>query len=410
MQERNASPEAAQPPTSADSSALFAQLRRKSVLKLRTLWYLVTGWTLAYGLGSWLLEWTYSRIGARRPMAFLEGSKAAVYAAVWAPLLILAVWLTDRWPVRSVRDVRRIALHGAIALLAPFAWGTAAYIMCVAWVPGWQPWGVGRMYLNTTNAVLYVYTVVVVICHIVQRIRDHREREVAAVRAAEGVTQAQLQVLAMELQPHFLFNALHAVSSLMHSDREGARDAMRQLRAMLDYALQTATLTEVSLADELAQVRMYTQIQELRFGDRLCLEWRIAPEIERALVPHLLLQPLVENAIKYSVETLSGPRRVLVEASRIGNELSIRVADDGAGLENSSGIVKPRGIGRGLANARERLWHLYADRQSLMLRPGEGGQGVVADVRLPYHVQPTEQRAPSGNANAVGETSPTVIQ
>lgn len=367
-----------------------AQSEPTSVLKLRALWWLILGWTLTYGLGSWLLEWAYSHMGARQPMAFLEGSKAAIYALVWAPLLILAVWLTDRWPVRSATDVRRIALHGSVALLAPFAWGTAAYSMCVTWVPGWEPWGVGRMYLNTANAVLYVYTVVVVISHIVQRIRDHREREVAAVRAVEGVTQAQLQVLAMELQPHFLFNALHAVSALIHSDRDGARGAMRQLRTMLDNAVQTATLAEVALADELAQVRMYTRIQELRYGDRLRMEWRIEAGIDDAVVPHLLVQPLVENAIKYSVETLSGPRQVLVEASRIGNELSIRVADDGAGLDDSHGIVKRRGIGRGLANARERLWHLYRDAQSLTLRSGADGSGAIAEVRLPYHLRPAE--------------------
>lgn len=353
---------------------------------MREVWYLLAAWTVAYGLGSWLLEWSYSHIGARRPMAFLEGTKTVVYALVWAPLLLLAVWLTDRWPIRSLSDIPRIVLHVSVTLVAPFAWATAAYEICVAWVPGWQPWGVGRMYLNTVNGVLYVYTVVVVICHVARRIRDHREREVAALRAAEAATQAQLQVLAMELQPHFLFNALHAVSSLMHSDRDAARRAMRQLRELLEYAMRTAALTEVSLSEELSQARMYTRIQELRYGERLRLEWSIEPGLERAAVPHFLLQPLIENAIKYSVETVSGPRHVIVKAVRVDDELCVRVLDDGVGFESSAEIDKPRGLGRGLSNARERLWHLYGDRQSLSLRSGVGSRGAVAEVRLPFHL------------------------
>ncbi len=168
------------------------------LLSLRTVRALILSWTIAYGSGSWLLEWVYSRLGARPPMAFMEGSKAAVYAIVWAPVLVLAVWLTDRWPVRSLTDWPRVALHAVTAIAATFAWGAVAYFICVTWVPGWTPWGVGRMYLNTANGVLYVYAVVVVICHIVNGIRQNREREVAAVRAAEAATQAQLQVLSME--------------------------------------------------------------------------------------------------------------------------------------------------------------------------------------------------------------------
>jgi len=386
-----------------NSSLDSSSLKRRGPLGVREVWYLIAGWTAAYGLGSWLLEWSYSHIGARRPMAFLEGSKTVVYALVWAPLLLLAVWLTERWPVRSLRDIPRILLHVSVALAAPFAWATVAYEICVAWVPGWRPWGVGRMYLNTVNGVLYVYTVVVVICHIARRIRDHREREVAALRAAEAATQAQLQVLAMELQPHFLFNALHAVSSLMHSDREAARRAMRQLRELLDYAMRTAALTEVSLAEELSQARMYTRIQELRYGERLLLEWNIDPGLESAAVPHFLLQPLIENAIKYSVETISGPRHVIVNAARMDDELCVRVQDDGVGFESSAGIDKPRGLGRGLSNARERLWHLYGDRQSLSLQSAVGTQGAIAEVRLPFHLVADSVPPKSGAAVSQSE-------
>ena len=379
-----------------------------ALLALRPVRSLIIGWTIAYGIGSWLLEWAYSHAGAGRPMEFLEGSKGAVYAAVWAPLLFTAVWLTDRWPVRSARDVRRLALHGAAAVAAPFVWGTAAYYICVRWVPGWEPWGVGRMYLNTANGVFYVYAVLVIICHLAKRIRSNRDSELAALRTARAATQAQLQVLAIELQPHFLFNALHAVSSLMHWDRGAAVEALRAMREMLSYAVRTASITEVSLAEELAALRMYVRIQQLRFGSRLALEWRIDASAYEAAVPHLLLQPLVENAIKYSVEALSGTRRVTVGATRVGGELSLRVADDGVGLETPERDLRARGLGRGLANARERLWHLYGARQSLTLRLGTSGHGAVVEVRLPFRSVGLETLSQAQSVVESSVSAPTV--
>ena len=358
------------------------------LLRLAPVRYLIAVWTMVYGLGSWLLEWEVSQLGARRPIAFLEGSKGAVYALVWAPLLIGAVWLTDRWPIRSPRDWRPIALHLIAAVAAPFIWGTAAYKICVAIVPGWQPWGVGRMYLNTANGVLYVYVVVITICHVAHRIRASREREVAAIRAAEAATQSQLQVLAMELQPHFLFNALHAVSSLMHTDRGAAVRALISLREMLQYAARTVSITEVPLTEELAAVAMYTRVQELRFGHRLSIEWRIADDARSAYVPHFLIQPLLENAIKYSVEALAGERHVVVDVMRQQSDLVIRVADDGIGLRPGGRDARARGLGRGLSNARERLRHLYGGRQSLTLQENPAGPGTLVEVRLPYRDGP----------------------
>ena len=370
----------------APSSDASAQ-RVPGLLELTPVRWLIAGWTVAYGLGSWLLEWGFSHAGARRPMAFMEGSKDAVYALVWVPLIIAAIWLTDRAPIRSARDVRHIAIHALAAIAAPFVWASAAYAICVRWVPGWVPWGVGRMYLNTANGVLYVYVVAVVICHVIQRIRANREREIAAVRAAESATQSQLQVLSMELQPHFLFNALHAVSSLMHTDRTAAVRSMASLREMLQYAARTATVGEVPLSEELLAVRMYTRVQQLRFGPRLTIDWWIDDELLDAVVPHFLLQPLLENAIKYSVEALAGDHRVSVRALRDRKELVLFVADDGIGVGAGNARARARvgsSEGRGLRNAHERLQHTYGSRQRLLLHPNPRGRGALVEVRLPY--------------------------
>jgi two-component system, LytTR family, sensor kinase len=237
--------------------------------------------------------------------------------------------------------------------------------------------------LKTANGVLYVYGIVVLICHLVGRIRANREREVAALRAAESATRAQLQVLAMELQPHFLFNALNAVSALMYVDRASAVVAVRRLARMLRYAVRTSAAGEVTLAEELRALRRYTRIQELRFTDALRITWSIPNDPLDAAVPHFLLQPIVENAIKYGVESTSSAGHISVDIKRDGAWLVIQVTDDGIGPAQSARVRRTLS-GRGLANARERLERLYGDRQRLELRPGPDGRGACVEVRIPY--------------------------
>lgn len=378
--------------TADAGAARFTSGAPPALLGLRETRALLVGWTLLYGVGSWILEYGYSRAGATRPMPFAAGGKNVVYALVWAPLLVVAIWLTDRWPIRSAADARRMLLHGAAAAAAPFAWGAVAYYACLALVPGWEPWGVWRMYLKTFNGVLYVYTVVVGICHVAYWIRRDRAREVAALQAAQAATEAQLQVLALELHPHFLLNALNSVSALLYADRGRAVEALRGLRAMLDRSARTAAVPEVALGEEIGSLMLYTRIQELRFGKRLALTWRIAPECEAAAVPYFLLQPLVENAIKFSVETLAGRREVIVEATRLADDLVLRIFDDGVGPTGGPSGVG-RGSGRGLANARARLQHLYGGRQRLTLTPGPAGRGTIVEVRMPFRIVDRAQRA-----------------
>ena len=358
---------------------------------------LLVGWTAVYGFGSWILEYLYAHAGAVRPLSFAAGAKNAIYALVWAPLLITAVALTDWWPVRSLTDARRLALHAVVIVAAPFVWGTAAYYLCLAIVPKWEPWGVWRTYLKTANGVLYVYTVVVGICHVAHWIRRNRTREVAALRAAEAATEAQLHVLSLELHPHFLLNALNSVSALIYLDPARAVEALQGLRTMLGHSSGGATAPEVALADEVRSLASYTRVQELRFGDRLAIAWRISPEAERAAAPHFLLQPLVENAIKFSVEALPGRGTVTVEAVRVAGDLVIRVTDDGIGVD-AGRTAALKGFGRGLENARDRLRRLYGPRQRLTLSPGPAGRGTTVEVRLPFRVNDSK---PSVHPRAV---------
>ncbi len=158
---------------------------------------------------------------------------------------------------------------------------------------------------------------------------------------------------------------------------------MRELRSMLSDAVATAAVAEVPLADELAAVEKYARVQQLRFGDRLQLEWDIADDVLGAATPHFLLQPLVENGIKYSVEALSGTHTVRVAAVRESGELVVRVTDDGIGPASRTAHAE-RGFGRGLANARERLAYLYGTAHALTLHAATDGPGTIVEVRVPF--------------------------
>jgi two-component system, LytTR family, sensor kinase len=348
---------------------------------------LIVGWTLAYALGSWALETGYWQLGIGRSSAGATAIKCSVYAAVWAPLLFAAVALSDRLPVRGRRDVGRVAIHAAATLAATFAWSTLTYYLCLWLVPGWRPLGLGRMYITTGYGVTYVFSTVVLICHLVQQVRRQQAREVAALAAAEGAANAQMQVLLMELRPHFLGNTLHAASALLDVDRDRAVEVLRRLRALLAHAMRTEQRAEVPLAEELETLRWYADIQQLRFGDRLRFRWSVDAAAREAAVPALLLQPIVENAVKFSAEATSRPCSVTVEATRRRGQLILRVVDDGVGLDGGG----RRGTGVGLSNARERLRQLYGADQDLTLTPGEQGQGTLVEVRLPYRRLPATE-------------------
>ena len=344
------------------------------------LYRLIAGWTVVYATGSWVLEYAYSRLGVRHPDPVTLAVKCVIYALVWAPLLAIAVALSLRWPVRGRRDARRIALHAAATFIAPFVWGTLSYGLCLWLVPGWQPLGLVRMYRTTGYSVLYVYSVIVLICHVLADIRRRYADEMAALDVAEHAARARLEVLAMELQPHFVGNALHSVSALLSESPTRAAEALRRLRNLLAQALHADRLVQVSMREELAMLRWYTETQQLRFGDRLRIAWDVDASVLDAAVPTMLLQPLVENAIKYSVEAADRIGTITVSSAVRGGRLTVRVCDDGVGI----GGPARRGQGVGLANVRERLRWLYGAEHALQLTSAVPGPGTVVDVAFPF--------------------------
>jgi two-component system LytT family sensor kinase len=203
--------------------------------------------------------------------------------------------------------------------------------------------------------------------------------------ALEGqLALAELKALRMQLQPHFLFNTLHAIGVLIHSDPKAAHVMLTRLAELLRLSLDTASEPELPLEVELAFVEKYLAIQKARFGDRLTVRYALEPDAMRGLVPTLVMQPLVENALEHGVAPHARPGVIEIAASRTANALTIRVRDNGNGLSEREGRVKS---GVGLANTRGRLRQLYGDRSRLTLANAVGG-GLEVILEMPWREAP----------------------
>ena len=216
-----------------------------------------------------------------------------------------------------------------------------------------------------------------------------RQEETSLLRTQ--LVEARLEALRMQLNPHFLFNTLHAVSSLVEQDPRGVRRMIARLSALLRYTLEESKTQEVPLRQEIGFLRDYLEIQQIRFQGRLEVIENIEPECLDALLPGLIIQPLLENAIKHGVSKADRGGIIEIRAARVDDRLEVSISDNGPGLTNgtngSNGAKSTDGSSRsglGLANTRERLQALYGDDQELRLEPQNGG-GLVATVSVPFH-------------------------
>ena len=246
-----------------------------------------------------------------------------------------------------------------------------------------------RMLSMRANFHLPIYCVVVSLSHAFTFFQRSRERERRALDLESRLAKAKLQALRMQLHPHFLFNTLNAISTLVHRDPVAADETIANLSELLRLAIEDPDRPETPLARELDFIARYLDIQKVRFGDRLTIEQRVDPGTLSAQVPTMILQPLVENAIRHGIEPEMGPGRVRIEAERDGDRLRLSVWDSGRGPQKPPPSGGRHGIG--LANTRARLQELYFDRFRLELAAAPGG-GCLAQIVLPFRAEP---RAPT---------------
>jgi hypothetical protein len=218
--------------------------------------------------------------------------------------------------------------------------------------------------------------------------RRYRAREEQATRLQAQLAQARLDALRQQLDPHFLFNTLNAVSALVERDPRGVRRMISRLGELLRYNIEGSGEQEVPLRQELQWIGRYLEVMEVRFQGKLGVKTTATEEALDALVPNLILQPLVENAIKHGVGKALEPATISIEAEVADGQTILRVRDSGAGgsAPTETQSAESRGSGVGLRNTVARLEQSYGDAQSFELRRTDEG-GAVAEVRLPYHTR-----------------------
>jgi LytS/YehU family sensor histidine kinase len=345
---------------------------RPSVVEAGTLpgWL---GWAL-YAL-LWGGAVVGGRAGAEAPLLFL-----ALRAALVPGTLFLAFRLTARFPVRRGRALRHLGVHAAAALAAGA--GLVALRTARAGGDALAPGAVGMVLL---------YAAFAAVAHWERHWREERDaraaRERLRLELAEAELrwgEAELKSLEMQLHPHFLFNALTSVSALVLFDPEAAERVVRDLGALLRHAFDPAGSHRVPLREELDVVRLYLGIEHVRFQDRLSVDWRVEPDALDVVIPRLVVQPLVENAIKHAIAHRMTPGTLRISAARSGDSLRLSVADDGAG---GAPVRSDGGTRIGLANIRTRMEALYGSRWALDLRPNEAG-GTTAELLVPLRMEP----------------------
>lgn len=299
---------------------------------------------------------------------------------VFATLSVPVIPLTRRFPFGAGNWQRSLAVHllGAVVF-------SLAYMVIRAWIGHWQSGATFAdafrlLLVKTWHFNVLVYCVMVVVSQAVGYYRKYRERELHASQLEKHLVQAKLQALQMQLNPHFLFNTLHSISSLMHKDVEAADAMVMRLGDLLRAALESSDTQEVSLREELALLQRYLDIEKIRFGDRLTVKLEIAPDTLNAQLPNLILQPLVENAIRHGIEPHARAGRIELRARRETDRLKLEVCDNGAGLKPDA--AKREGVG--LSNTRARLWELYGNAHQFDLANAtEGGLRVL--LTIPFH-------------------------
>mgnify|MGYP002761624935 FL=1 len=245
-----------------------------------------------------------------------------------------------------------------------------------------EAWALGFIYE------LIIYAMILAVGFARAYYRRLQERRVQATELRAQLTEARLQALRMQINPHFLFNTLNAVSGLVERDPKGVRTMVARLSALLRHTLTKDGQDgrqEVPLDEELTVLNDYLEIMHVRFGDRLHVRQDIDDSVRDALVPDLILQPLVENAIKHGVAPQERGGRVTIQAQRTDGYLQLSVADDGPGMAGDG--LPDTGEGIGLRNVKERLRRLYGTDHRMQIRPGDQA-GVVVDLRIPFHTRP----------------------
>ena len=311
----------------------------------------------------------------------------------WAFLTVGILWLSGRMTLERGSVQRWFLGHlGASAVVS------LVYFTVYAWLLSGQKSVMDgttfefgpvfkKLVIYHCHVTLVTYWAIVLAHQSWRYYQRSRERELQASALATELVRTRLEVLRMQLNPHFLFNTLHTISALIHDNPDDADRIVARLSELLRVSLEQSDSQEVPLWQELSFLERYLQIEQTRFQDRLAVEMEVESGLDNVLVPSLILQPLVENAIRHGIEPREDTGRVKIGARRLNGMLELKVSDNGPGLPEAE--VAPRREGVGLSNTRSRLSHLYGADHRFELTPASGG-GLEARLLIPCRTEAGE--------------------
>ena len=303
----------------------------------------------------------------------------------WGLLTPLILAVDRRLPFSDKQLGWRLAAHLPLGLLFSVLhiYATAIILLPVSAIT-WNPVRSPEYFPSWFLGAWVMYCAIFGVLQALKYRERYLSSELNTERLQRGLLEAHLNTLRAQLDPHFLFNALNAISSGLERDPALARAMIEDLGVLLRQSLEFRDRQEIPLAEELAFLERYLAIQRVRFGDRLTIEMRVSPAVKNASVPCLLIQPLAENAIRHGLSGRSSGGLLTISAEQVADRLEIRVLDDGVGLPPGWRIETCTGLG--LSITRERIIGLYPGGQSRFAVRRRAGQGTEVEISLPLRM------------------------
>jgi len=305
---------------------------------------------------------------------------------LWGLLTPGIFWFARRFPLERRRLVKSAIMHliGGVSIALLKWWLDNLFRHYVLGLAG----SISLAYVFHGN--LLRYWILVGASEGYLYYRRYQQGELRTAELSAQLAQAQLQALRMQLHPHFLFNTLNSISTLIHRDPDAADRMTARLSDLLRLTLENVGIQEVPLAQELEFLERYLEIERTRFSDRLTVRIEVAPDMLHARTPYLILQPLVENAIRHGIATRSSPGTVIIRGARDGDMLVLEVKDDGPGIQPTAALID----GIGISSTRARLEKLYGNAHRFEISNAAEG-GLTVKLAFPLRLIPPEADASS---------------
>ncbi len=368
-----------------ESSDAGNGLWRSRLKRLALIWGIWTFIGIVFTLQSY-----FTSFRSEKPAPFFDSFYVQMtWAYLWALATPLVLWAASRLPIERNNWTRSALLHIPLSIVL------SACITALGHVVLWFYWGwsmgrpfsferMGRFVVANFSEGIGIYLLIALTSYAFSYHRRYREGQVKTLRLEAQLSQAQLHALKMQLHPHFLFNTLHSISALLSTDTASARKMITRLGDFLRLTLDNSGSQEVTLKQEIEFLSCYLEIERIRFQDRLVTHVNVAHQTLDAKVPNLILQPIVENAIRHGIAPRSTPGLIEIGAEQRNGTLRIQVRDNGPGLpiHRTSENMFQRGLG--LANTETRLERLYGAAHLFDFSNSPAG-GLVVTLEIPFH-------------------------